>query len=158
MKIARILIVDDDQELADSLADVIELSGYDVSVASDGREAVELFRQRHFDLVLTDVRMPIMNGVDCFFEIRRLKPDANVVLMTGLREPIVDRALQAGALHLLYKPFPLSELLFWIERSLANADASRGAGSEHAAPLTGPHTPLVHRSSVGATMPAAAFT
>lgn len=162
MKLARILIVDDDQDLADSLAEIIEISGYDVAIASDGRKAVEIFRQRHFDVVVTDVRMPKMNGVDCFFEIRRLKPDAKIILMTGLREPIVDGALHAGALHLLHKPFPLSELLFCIDRALA--DVSRGVddeptGAEHPAPLSDTGAPLVHaiRLSVGGGL-AAAFT
>lgn len=157
MRTARILIVDDDQELADSLADVVELSGYDVSVASDGKEAVELFRRQDFALVLTDVRMPIMNGVDCFFEIRRLKPDAQVILMTGLREALVERALQAGALHLLYKPFPLSELFLWIERALANEKRNSANDDASLDGLCAPPSRAGRTPSIGGN-PAAAFT
>jgi len=59
--------------------------------------------------------MPVMNGVASFLAIRGLRPDARVVLMTGLREPIVDIALEAGALALLQKPFHLSELMALLE-------------------------------------------
>lgn len=72
----RVLIVDDDEDLAESLADFLLMHGYDASIARDGKEAVDRFRAENFDLAVTDVRMPVMNGVDSFFEMRRLKPDA----------------------------------------------------------------------------------
>jgi CheY-like chemotaxis protein len=61
--------------------------------------------------------MPVMNGVESFLAIRGLQPDSRVVLMTGFREPIVDIALEAGALALLQKPFQLSELMALLEVS-----------------------------------------
>ncbi len=115
MKQARVLIVDDDRDLAESLADFVEMHGHQVTLASNGKEAVECFREREFDIAFMDVRMPIMNGVDSFLEIRQLRPDAKVVLMTGFKEPIVDRALQNGALGVLQKPFQLSDLLAELE-------------------------------------------
>jgi CheY-like chemotaxis protein len=107
----QVLVVDDDCALARSLAAFVKTLGCEVTVASNGQEAVDHYRKNRFDLVLMDVSMPVMNGVESFLAIRSLQPDARVVLMTGLREPIVDMALEAGALALLQKPFLLSELL-----------------------------------------------
>jgi len=118
---ARVLIVDDDEDLAESLADLLLMHGYDAAIASDGKEAVDRFRAENFDLVVTDVRMPVMNGVEAFFEIRKLKPDAKVIMMTGLREPFAERALRGGALCLLQKPIELSALLAWVGRSMPAA-------------------------------------
>ena len=116
---ARVLIVDDDRELAESLADFVAMNGHDVSTASNGKEAVDRSRVEVFDIFVSDVRMPVMNGVDSFFEIRKLKPNAKFIMMTGLWEPLVERALQAGALCLLQKPFNLADLLVWIDRAAA---------------------------------------
>ena len=66
-----------------------------------------------------DVRMPIMNGVDSFFEIRKLKPDARIVMMTGFKEAIVAKALEAGAAGLLNKPFAIEAMLAIVDRRLA---------------------------------------
>ena len=126
---AHVLIVDDDVDLAESLADFVGMHGHDVTVASNGKEAVECFRARNFDIALMDVRMPIMNGVDSFLEIRKLRPDAKVLLMTGFKEPIVETALQNGALGLLHKPFALSDLNTTLTDALAS---SAGPGNRRA--------------------------
>jgi CheY-like chemotaxis protein len=71
---AQVLIVDDDRDLAKGLADIIEMHGHEATIASNGKEAVERFRERDFDIAFIDVRMPVMNGVDSFLEIRKLHP------------------------------------------------------------------------------------
>jgi len=111
MRRANIMIVDDDRDLAESLAEMLELQGHTVQVASNGQEAVERHRKNEFDITFMDVRMPVMNGVDSFFAIRALRPDAKVVLMTGYEESMVAKALAAGALGLLTKPFLMDDLL-----------------------------------------------
>jgi two-component system response regulator HydG len=111
MRPASVMIVDDDVDLAESLAEMLMLQGHTVQVASNGQEAVERHRKDDFDITFMDVRMPIMNGVDSFFAIRALRPHAKVVLMTGYEESIVAKALAAGALGLLTKPFRIEELL-----------------------------------------------
>jgi CheY-like chemotaxis protein len=111
MKRAQVMIVDDDRDLAESLAELIEMHGHNVSIASNGREALERFHQQEFDVTFMDVRMPVMNGVDSFLEMRKLRPATKVVMMTGFREPMVARALENGALGLLHKPFRLEDLL-----------------------------------------------
>ena len=119
MKRVDVMIVDDDQDLAESLADLLAANGYQVEVASNGREAVERFREKDYGITFMDVRMPVMNGVDSFFEIRKMKPTARIVLMTGFKEPIVNKALaknpdqryqdgeqMARALHLCLQSLP----------------------------------------------------
>lgn len=121
MKRARILIVDDDRDLAESLADFVEMHGHEATIAGNGKEAVDQHAGNRFDITFMDVRMPVLNGIDSFFEIRKMKPTARIVLMTGFREPIVNKALQYGVVGLLLKPFPLSELLAWIDGTIREA-------------------------------------
>jgi two-component system, NtrC family, response regulator HydG len=111
MRPAKVMIVDDDRDLAESLAEMLELQGHTVQVASNGQEAVDRHRKGEFDITFMDVRMPVMNGVDSFFAIRALRPNAKVVLMTGYEESMVAKALAAGALGLLTKPFQMDDLL-----------------------------------------------
>jgi two-component system response regulator HydG len=112
-----ILIVDDDRDLAESLADVLEARGYAVELAGSGEEGVARFRQRDFDLVFTDVKLPGMNGVESFFAFRRIKPDAKVVMMTGFSvEQLLAQAIENGALAVLHKPFAIPDILAVLER------------------------------------------
>lgn len=108
---ATVLIVEDDRDLAESLAEMLEVQGHKVQIAMNGQEAVELHRKADFDITFMDVRMPVMNGVDSFFAIRAFRPYAKIVLMTGYEESIVARAMAAGALGLLNKPFVMEDLL-----------------------------------------------
>jgi CheY-like chemotaxis protein len=108
---ARVLIVDDDRALASSLANYVETNGHEVTLAANGKEAVECFRQTEFDIAFMDIQMPVMNGIDSFREIREVRPAACVVLMTGAPEESHQQALRAGALALLTKPFQMSALL-----------------------------------------------
>jgi DNA-binding NtrC family response regulator len=111
----RVLIVDDDTDLAESLAEFLVDRGHQVAVAEDGRDAVSCATAWDFDVIFMDVRMPVMNGVDSFFAITTIKPQARVVMMSGYREAIVDRAIQAGAEGPLYKPFDVEEMLALVE-------------------------------------------
>lgn len=112
-----ILIVDDDRDLAESLADVLEARGYAVELAASGEEGVARFRQRDFDLVFTDVKLPGMNGVESFFAFRRIKPDAKVVMMTGFSvEQLLVQAIENGALAVLHKPFAIPDILAVLEQ------------------------------------------
>jgi CheY-like chemotaxis protein len=110
----RVLIVDDDVDLAESLADILLDHGCDVSLAEHGQEAVERACSQDFDIIFMGVHMPVMNGVDAFFAIRAIKPRVRVVMTTGFKETFVERAIQAGAEGPLYKPFAIDEMLAMI--------------------------------------------
>ena len=114
-KTVRIMIVDDDQDLAESLADLLQVHGYDVEIAKDGQDALEHARSEDFDITFMDVRMPVMNGVDSCLAIKQIKPQARIVMMTGFKEPIMQKAVDAGALGPLHKPFTIDAMLKLVE-------------------------------------------
>src|SRR5665213_871158 len=108
----RVLIVDDDVDHAESLADVLEMRGHPVELAHSGEEAVARFSRSEFDLVLLDVKLPGMNGVETFLELKKVRPSARVMMMTGFSlEELIAQAIESGALGVLYKPFAATELL-----------------------------------------------
>ena len=117
----HVLIVDDDRDHAESVADILEMRGYATDIAASGEAGVAKFGQGGFDVVLMDVKMPGMNGVDAFFAIRQIKPDAQVVMMTGFSvEELVEKAMANGAVETLRKPLAIPQLLQTI-KSLAKA-------------------------------------
>jgi two-component system sensor histidine kinase RpfC len=111
----NVMIVDDDRDLAEGLAELLELHGHVVTIAGNGQEAVDRSLDSDFDLTFMDVRMPVMNGVDGFFAIRQIKPGARIVMMTGYKEDVIEKALEAGAIGVLSKPFPIKQMLDKIE-------------------------------------------
>jgi DNA-binding response OmpR family regulator len=108
----RVLIVDDDVDHAESLADVLDMRGHSVELAHSGEEAIASFRSGEFDLVLLDVKLPGINGVETFLELKKIRPSARVMMMTGFSlEQLIAQAIENGALGVLYKPFAATELL-----------------------------------------------
>jgi two-component system chemotaxis response regulator CheY len=102
----RILIVDDDQFVRSVLRDVLSLRGYECSEAGDGEEALEKMRAQAPDVVLLDLLMPKMSGIQALEEIRRAHPGSRVVVITSLAsDALVARALSAGASGFVIKPF-----------------------------------------------------
>ena len=116
----RVLIVDDDRKILDLLVDLLELEGYLVSTASDGAQAIELAFSFHPDLIVSDVVMPVLGGLEL---CRRLKEDARtayipVMLISGLI-PSDDGGIQglyAGADDYIDLPFRNEELLVKVAR------------------------------------------
>ncbi len=77
MKKLRIFIVDDDQDFAEGMAEILELDEHDVQLAVSGEEAVRQFQEHAFDIAFMDVKLPGMNGVESFMQIRKFKPHAS---------------------------------------------------------------------------------
>lgn len=116
----RILIVDDERSLLLTLLANLELEGFDVEGAQDASSALRLIREQHFDLVLTDIRMPGMSGVELFRSVRSLRPDMPVILMTAFAaEHLIDEAIQAGVFAVLPKPFEIEHVIFALSRALS---------------------------------------
>jgi len=108
----RVLIVDDDCDHAESLADVLELRGHAAELAASGEEAIDCFRSTNFDFVLLDVKLPGINGVDTFLELKKIRPNVQVMMMTGYSvEQLVARAINGGALGVMHKPFAATQVL-----------------------------------------------
>ncbi len=122
---ARILIAEDDANIRLGLIATLESEGYDVTAASDGEQALKLYPQQKYDLVVLDVMMPRMSGYDVCREVRRIDPRTPVMLLTAKGEEI-DKVvgLKLGADDYVTKPFGVQELLARVEALLRRARAS----------------------------------
>lgn len=113
----EILLAEDEPTIRFSVADALEQAGHKVAVAEDGARAQALIQERVFDLVITDIRMPKLDGMTLFRQLRAEQPSTRVILITG-HGTVEDavRALREGALDYLTKPFDLDEILFRVGR------------------------------------------
>lgn len=117
----HILVVDDDQDNADSLAEVFQLEGHTVEVAYTGIAAIEAYTRTTFDLAFMDVMMPGKNGLESFLEIKRMHPGAKVYMMTGYSvEQLLRLAMDNGALGVFNKPCNIREVLAGIAAATPN--------------------------------------
>jgi EAL domain-containing protein (putative c-di-GMP-specific phosphodiesterase class I)/CheY-like chemotaxis protein len=121
-----VLVVEDDPAVGRSLQRVLESEGYDVELADDGNVAIETLMHRPFDVVLSDIRMPGMSGVELLSLVRACDIDVPVILMTGA--PTVETAIEAvslGAVQYLQKPTPMDVVLRAIDQALRSSRAAR---------------------------------
>jgi len=123
---ARVLVCDDDRSVRAALSVNLAKGGYDVVVVERALDALERLRAEPFDLVITDVKMPGMSGLELLGEVKTYWPEVRVIVMTGYgNAPDAVRAMQAGAATYLQKPIERDELLLVIERTLANRALAR---------------------------------
>lgn len=108
----RYLIVDDNREFAENLAEILRDQGDEVAIAGGGREAIGLAGQGRFDAVLTDMRMPLMGGAELVHEIRRIDPGVAALVITAhVGDDALEAARREGLLAVLPKPVPVARLL-----------------------------------------------
>jgi two-component system response regulator (stage 0 sporulation protein F) len=110
MLLARILVIDDEEPVRSLLRTALELQGYKVVEAQNGREGLQCYQAEPTDLVITDIQMPVMDGVQMLMELRRTFPRAKVIAISA-GEKALDMARTLDAQHTLAKPFCLQELL-----------------------------------------------
>ncbi|RFU68369.1 response regulator [Bacillus sp. V59.32b] len=117
---ARILIVDDAKFMRVTLSSILQSAEHEVvGEATNGKEAVALFRELHPDLVTMDITMPVMNGLDAIREIKHEFPDAKVVMCSAMgQQKMVVEAIEAGAKDFIVKPFDENTVLEAINRVL----------------------------------------
>ena len=121
----RVLVVDDDEKVREPLCRYLKKSGYDVCSAADGREGLEAVAQELPDVVITDVAMPNMDGLQLCRELRDRHADLPIVIMSGWSAGVdPGRATRAGATALLGKPFALSEVAELLQSLSPAAKAS----------------------------------
>jgi len=127
----QILIVEDDPESCELMGEVLHDAGYSVDLAHDGYEGLEKVASRPPDLVVSDLQMPGINGLEFTQRIHTFAPALPVVLTTGLADTkdVITSATTYGAVACLKKPMNLEELLWTIDRALALVLA-RQQGSE----------------------------
>jgi CheY-like chemotaxis protein/glycine cleavage system H lipoate-binding protein len=115
--VARILCVDDEEVILDSFRKILVLDGYSVDTVTDGREAIGLLQSHHYDFVFTDLKMPLMDGVEVTKQVKHVRPDVDVVIITGYAtvETAVE-TMKYGALDYVQKPFTDDELLAFVKK------------------------------------------
>ena len=108
----KILLVDDEETMVKYLSRRLIRRGFDVRVAYDGLSALEEIKKNDFDLVLLDVLMPEMDGIETLKEIKKIKPETEVIMLTGHASVEVGiEGMKAGAFNYILKPFNPNELI-----------------------------------------------
>jgi DNA-binding response OmpR family regulator len=108
----RVLVIDDEPSVTDALRIILEDQGFEVAVAATGREGIEHARLAKFDVIITDLRLPDINGLDLIVTAREGDMARKVILITSYAtEEVIEQALTRGAGSVVLKPFPPSEII-----------------------------------------------
>ena len=119
----NILIIEDEKEIRDGLAEVLEDAGFFVDSAVNGKEGLEKIGKKDFDVIVTDLIMPVVGGMEVLRETKRMKPNTCVILITAFAT--IDNAVEAmkaGASDYITKPFRIDEVQTKIRKVLAEAE------------------------------------
>ena len=112
-----ILVVDDQFGDRETLKTILEDKGYRVATATDGTEAIRLVKERHYDIIFLDIKLPGMDGVETFERVKKIDPKAVVIMMTGYtEEDLVNRAISGGAYTCIYKPFDMEKVIELVDK------------------------------------------
>jgi CheY-like chemotaxis protein len=115
---SKVLVVDDLKNMRCTLRGILEDKGYCVVTAENGYQAIESVKGNHFDVIFMDIKMPGMNGVQAFSEIKRLDPKVMVIMMTAYDEKdLAEKALKQGARTCLCKPFDMEQVFSLLDDS-----------------------------------------
>src|SRR5690242_17572558 len=119
---AKILVVDDQELMRDSLAGTLARESHEVVAAGDGQTAVQRLTGARFDLLISDLRMPRMGGIELLAEAKKLRPEMPVVLMTAFGEvSSAVEAMKRGAYDYLQKPFDGEAIKLLVDRALEHS-------------------------------------
>jgi DNA-binding NtrC family response regulator len=115
----KVLLVDDEVEFASALSERLQMRNYDVRTASNGLEAMALFHASPPDIVLLDLRIPGMDGLEILSNIKKFDPSIEVLMLTGHGDrESVQKGMQTGALEYIMKPIDIDELTSKINRAM----------------------------------------
>ncbi len=115
----RVLVVDDEEALRYLLSTELAAEGYDVETAGDGDEAIETIKQKDYDVVLLDIKMPRVDGFEVLRFIKQNKPEIKVIMLTAYADvKNAIEALKLGASDFVSKPYDLEDILTSINRAL----------------------------------------
>ena len=116
---SRILVIDDERSIRNTLKDILEFEKYKVELAEDGYQAIELLKTSDFDVILCDIKMPGMDGIEALQKIEEIKPDTPVVMISGHGN--IDTAVESikkGAFDYIEKPLDLNRLLITLRNAM----------------------------------------
>lgn len=118
---AKILVVDDEKMLTKILAKILGQAGYRVSTVSDGDEAIDKVKQGHFDLLISDVRMPKKNGTEALPIIETLDPQLKIIILTGYPlTPELEEKVSLGRYQYIAKPFDNDDLVAKVQELVSS--------------------------------------
>jgi len=124
---ARILVADDDADISGGLRDNLEFEGYEVVLAADGEQALQAVKQHSPDLILLDLMMPKVDGLDVCQRVRQAGYTIPILMLTAKSQEIdIVRGLEVGADDYITKPFSVREVLARIKAALRRTDAGKG--------------------------------
>ncbi|OQY48513.1 MAG: hypothetical protein B6240_04640 [Desulfobacteraceae bacterium 4572_87] len=124
MEKARILVMEDDVAISAALDMILTEAGYNIDLAETGEAALELFEKKDFDLIIADLKLPGINGMEVIKQIKEKKPEMQVVVITGVgTQPIASEALELGAHDFLPKPFTDDQIMTAIDEALQHHEA-----------------------------------
>lgn len=122
---AKVLIVDDNAGMARTTAMILKMKGYHATMALSGQEALTRMRERPYDIVLMDIKMPAMDGVETFKRLKIIRPGAVVIMMTAYAvEELVQEALAEGAFGVIYKPLDIDQVTGLIEEAMTHREGA----------------------------------
>lgn len=112
------LVVDDDVDMTETLSDILSTLGIQVEIAHDGLQALKKVKIKRFDLVLMDIKMPRMNGIECFKKIKKMRPQTTVMMMTAYSaQDLIAEALKEGVYGIWYKPVEIKKVIELVEET-----------------------------------------
>jgi CheY-like chemotaxis protein len=128
---SKILLVDDNAAFIDTIKDILEDENYTVTTAHSGEAALFIAREQAFDFILMDIKMPGMNGFECFLRIKEHRPDVRAMLFTAYAlNDLVRKARHNGVLAVLKKPLEIDQLLKMIAKGLNSNESHRTLAAE----------------------------
>ncbi|MGM0380864.1 MAG: response regulator [bacterium] len=116
---ARVLVVDDEKEIVDMIVRNLKLEGYDIEGVTDPKEALEKIKEENIQVVITDIKMPRLSGVDLLKEIKKIDGIVQVIMITGYVTPSnIISSLSRGANDCLFKPLDMDRLKEAVDNSV----------------------------------------
>jgi len=109
-----ITVVDDDPQMCKTMKNILDKKGYNVITCTSGKEAISLAKENAHDIFFIDMKLPVLNGLEIYLEIKKINPKATAVIMTAYRQEmddLVKQALEKGAYTCLYKPLDMDNII-----------------------------------------------
>ena len=131
---AKVLIVDDEERFRITLKKLLTANGLETNAVGSGMEAIEELQQQPYDVILLDVKMPGMSGIEALAKLKRINPEVEVIILTGHASvDVAVEIMKLGGYEYLLKPCPMDELLAKIEsafeRKTARSERVRKVGA-----------------------------
>jgi CheY-like chemotaxis protein len=119
LDVERILVIDDDRNIRVVLMKALENAGHEVDEAADGEEAIEYYVTMPYDVVISDINMPVKDGVESLLDLKTDYPDLKLIAISGEDASLLKAAEELGAIKAIPKPFSVSEVVDVVEEILA---------------------------------------